>query len=116
MRPFTSTDRWLSRAFPVCAGIAGAGLLSMLVTQPTYLWIVYGIALVFLPVCGWARFRGRRRFEEIERIASQRGWRTHTPGWIKFTEEEVREIGRIEGPWMEEAIREISRPAASDKR
>jgi len=110
MRRFTRCHRVLSLAFPACLGGA-VGLLLPALLSGTY-WLV-GPAMVLL-AAGAAgaclRFRARRRFLELERAARQRGWRNGRPDWLLFQEDEVRELGRIEGRLFEEVFRAVSTP------
>lgn len=104
-RPFTQTHKILSDLFPVFAGVTGAGVLSFFVLEPSWFQIINGVALVMLVPTGLARLHRRRRIAELDLVTLQRGWRRGRPDHHVFTENEVQEIGRLQGRYLADAIR-----------
>ena len=79
------------------------------VTEPNWSWAMQGTALVFLPLCLRSRLHGRHRFQELERVAAQRGWGIKKHHHLIFTDADLAEIELIKGRFMARAIRVLSR-------
>ena len=106
-RPFTRTHKVLSDLFPACAGIAFSGILTVLTTEPNWFWGVQAAGFILLIPCALARLHRRRRWYQLDLITHQRGWREGHADHHLFTEDEVDEIGRLQGKWMAQAIRDL---------
>lgn len=108
MRSFTRLDQVLALAMPGCIGCAGAGILTVLITEPFWFW---GVPVVAAVLALWgllARRHGRRRCDEIERLAKQRGHESGKEDCLLFEQSEVVEIGRIKGSVHAELIEALS--------
>ena len=117
-RPFTRMHQVLAGVFPVTAGVAGGGVLNLLLLQEwSPVWfVVHTIVFVLFVPCALAKLHRRRRRTELDLVTRQRGWRNGLHEHHLFTDAEVDEIGRIEGKQIAEFIRDMDARARGVER